>query len=280
MLLAMLSAPSCAVHHRKEPFAVKPNRDDKAAWRGQLAGGLIAACAAGVTPAVWASPYTYQVSMDAVDNLANWATIDNGIGDLYDDASVKQVDVTYSLLANFGNAAALGTDPQFWNSLEYGNRHRAIFGPSGGTDVLQIKIAGLNGNTIDLSQVVMGRWFPDPINTLGSDWRVYDGSWNLLASGDNLMSDFVDYPVSFNFGSLSTVYFQFGDDNWDNGVISFSYITDVRGSLDMRLDRDDSPTVPAPSPNPVPAPSSLLLALAAVGLMGAVRRSKAAGLRR
>ncbi len=235
-----------------------------------LAVGLLALSAP-------ASAVPYQVKMDAVDNLANWSTVDNGIGDLYDSTSTKQVDVTYRLRSGFGNTAALATDPQFWNSLEYGDRHRAIFGPAGGVDVVDVEIAGLNGNLISLSQVIMGRWFPDGINTLGSDWRVYDDAWNLLASGNTVMTDFIDYTVGFNLGSYSAVRFQFGDDNWDNGIIAFTYTSDIVGSLDMRLDRNDAPTVPPPNPNPnpVPAPSSLLLALAALGALRWVTRARA-----
>jgi len=216
----------------------------------------------------------YTVSMDNVLNLANWATMDNGVGDLYDGNGDKQVEVTYTERVAFGNTAPAGNAVQFWNSLEYGDRHRAIFGNLGGTDVIEIEITGLNGNLIDLTQVIVGRWFPDGIDTLGSDWAIYDTSWNQLVSGFTEMTEFVDYSLDFNLGAHETVRFQLGDDNWDNGVIAFSYATDVAdGVLDLSLDRVDDPTPevegsgPAPEDNPVPAPTTvLLLALGLAGL--------------
>lgn len=229
-----------------------------------------------------AIPYT--VSMDDVDNLANWATIDDGIGDLYDGAGVKQIEVSYTERVNFGNSAVGDPDPQFWNSLEYGDNHRALFSNAGGTEVLEVEITGLNGNLIDLSQILVGRWFPDGINTLASDWWVYDGDWNLLVMGTTEMTDFIDYFLDFDLGEFETVRFQLGEDNWDNGLIAFSYNTDVVGTLDLRLDRIDDPTPdilgsgpgPGLGAGPVAVPAPATLALFGLGLagLGFARRKK------
>ena len=222
----------------------------------------------------------YQVHMDNVLNLANWATMDNGVGDLYDGGGTKQVEISYTERAGFGNTAP-STDVQFWESLEYGDNHKAIFGNSGGVDVIEVEITGLNGHLIDLSQVIVGRWYPDGIDTLGSNWAVYDGDWNLLSDGFTLMTDFVDYFLDFSLGSFETVRFQLGDDNWDNGIIAFTYETDVSdGTLDLNLDRVDNPTPNLPgsgpsSPGTVPEPSAIILL--GVGLAGIsfARRRKA-----
>lgn len=222
----------------------------------------------------------YQVHMDNVLNLSNWATMDNGVGDLYDGGGTKQVEVSYTERAGFGNTAP-SSDVQFWESLEYGDNHKAIFGNQGGVDVIEVEITGLNGHLIDLSQVIVGRWYPDGINTLGSDWAVYDGSWNLLASGSTLMTDFVDYFLNFSVGSFNTVRFQLGDDNWDNGIIAFTYETDVSGgTLDLDLNRVDDPTPNQPGSGPVssgssvPEPSAILLIGLGLAGIGYQRRKK------
>lgn len=225
----------------------------------------IAAVISGHTLAI-----PYQVLMDDVVS-ANWADMHDGVGDLYDTGSVKQIDVNYQERVTWGNSATGDPDPQFWESLQYGNNHKAIFANQGGTEVLEVEINGLNGHTVELKQVILGRWYPDAINTLGSDWRLYDGAWNLLDSGNTVMTDFVDYFLNFNFGSFDTLRFQLGHDNWDNGIIGFTFDTDVaNGVLDLVRDDIEAPTpnVPVTPPNiNVSEPSISALFALCIGLL-------------
>lgn len=231
-----------------------------------VASGSLAIAVSLGSSSVFATPYL--VTMDNVQNLANWSYMQDGIGDLYDGSSTKQVEVSYAKRANFGNTAISSLEPQFWDSLEYGNSHRALFADSGGTDVLEVEITGLNGNMISLGQVMMGRWYPDGINTLASDWKIYDGSWNLLAGGNTTMTDFIDYTLNFNLGSFQTIRFQMGDDNWDNGLISFTYDANVIGTLDIALDQNDAPSPDVSGSGPASVPEPATLILLSLGLLG------------
>lgn len=223
-----------------------------------------AAAAASMLVSAPAMAIPYQVHMDNVDNLFNWSNMDDAIGDLYDTSGVKQVEVSYQERVTFGNSAIGDPDPQFWQAPEYGDYHGALFANAGGVEVLEVEITGLNGNLVSLESVIMGRWYPDGINTLDSDWAAYDGDWNLLASGNTVMTEFIDYDIDLSTAKFETVRFQMGDDNWDNGLIAFTYDVDVVGTLDMSIDGTDAPTpgVPGSGPTTVPAPMSLWFLLA------------------
>lgn len=226
-----------------------------------------------ITPVI-ALATPYQVLMDDVES-ANWAPMHDGVGDLYDAMNVKQVDVTYTVKTTFGAAGTLLVDdPQFWEAAEYGDFHKAIFAPQGGSDVLEIEISGLNGHLIDLTQVVMGRWFPDGTNTLATDWKVFDDQWNEIFDATTVMTDYIDYSSNLNLGSFSTLRFQMGHDNWDNGVIAFTYDTDVEnGVLDLRRDDISAPT-PDITPTPVPAPATLALFVIGLGMLRIGKRAR------
>lgn len=221
--------------------------------------------AAAASPA-FAIPY--QMHMDNVDNLLNWSIMDDAVGDLYDGVGTKQIEVSYTERVNCGNTTFGDPDPQFWQAPEYGDYHAAMFANSGGTDVLEVEITGLNGNLVSLKDVSMGRWYPDGVHTNDTNWAVYDGDWNLLMGGNTVMSDFIDYTVDLNTALFETVRFQMGDDNWDNGLIAFTYETDVVGSMDLSIDNNHAPTpaITGSGAASVPAPASIILLLA--GLFG------------
>ena len=192
----------------------------------------------------------YQVKMDEVES-ADWAYLTQDVGDLYVNNN-KQVDMTYRIRNNWGNAEDLTISdsykvPQFWQSTEYGKQHKAIFitdNTYDGSWKLEIEIAGLNGNKVTLSQLVLGNWIKDnKPDALESTWRIYDGNWKLLKEGVSSMVDSKDYSYDFDFSKFSKIYIQLGKDNWDNGIISFSYKTGVAdGVLDIRNDNQDSAT--------------------------------------
>lgn len=239
-----------------------------------LGAGLTAfLLASGASPAL-ATPY--QMHMDNVDNLLNWSSMDDAIGDLYDGTGTKQVDVSYSERSNFGNTTFSSPDPQFWQSPEYGDYHAAMFADLGGTEVLEVEITGLNGNLVSLKNVILGRWYPDGINTLASQWAAYDGDWNLLASGNTLMTEFIDYSIDLNTAMFETVRFQMGEDNWDNGLIAFTYETDVVGVMDMSIDNSNTPTpgISGSGPVSVPAPASIAMLLSGLFGLAAMARKR------
>ena len=101
----------------------------------------------------------YQILMDDVES-ANWAPMHDGVGDLYDTLSVKQVEVAYTVKTVFGVTGIVQEDdPQFWEAAEYGDFHKAIFAPVGGSDVLEIEISGLvevEMPSFGLSSIAMG----------------------------------------------------------------------------------------------------------------------------
>ena len=72
---------------------------------------LVAALTLGAAP-LGASAVPYQVLMDDVVS-GNWAPMHDGVGDLYDGASVKQVDVSYTERVDWGNSNINDDDPQF-----------------------------------------------------------------------------------------------------------------------------------------------------------------------
>ncbi len=235
-----------------------------------ITGALFAAVVSSPALAI-----PYQMHMDNVDNLLNWSAMDDAIGDLYDASGTKQIEVSYAERVNFGNTTFGDPDPQFWQAPEYGDGHAAMFANAGGTEVLEVEITGLNGNLVSLKEVVMGRWYPDGINTLGSNWAVYDDSWNLLASGNTLMTEYIDYTIDLSTALFETVRFQMGEDNWDNGLIAFTYETDVVGTMDLSIDNNNTPTPSLPGSGPataVPAPTSIGLLL--LGLLGMRARAK------
>jgi hypothetical protein len=222
--------------------------------------------AAAASPA-FAIPY--EMHMDNVDNLLNWSEMDDAVGDLYDGVGAKQIEVSYTERVNFGNTTFGDPNPQFWQALEYGDYHAAMFADAGGTDVLEVEITGLNGNQVSLKDVTMGRWYPDGLNTNDTDWAVYDGDWNLLMGSNTVMSEFIDYTVDLNTALFETVRFQMGDDNWDNGLIAFTYETDVVGSMDLSINDNHAPTpeiTGSGTAASVPEPASIILLL--TGLFG------------
>jgi hypothetical protein len=209
-------------------------------FRALLAASAIiatvsAAPAMAVTSVVTFSPASCSVA------CVNTSLVAQSFGDTAD------VDLTYRATAGIGNTATAEGSLRYWND-SYSNSPAAYAQSGFG----EIRFDVLTPGTLTLDSIDLGGW-PNTPRTIAV--RVYDLSYNLLASSNPVAPALSLLTVNFGQSSTSGLIFQFGLDGFNGGIqnvtFSFNDGTDV-----------------------VPEPASWAMLIAGFGLVGATLRRR------
>lgn len=187
----------------------------------------------------WTAPARADI-LDFTGFLSGDQTYGDGIG----------VDVSHRVLDAFGNASITSPTLGQW-ATGYGDLVDVAYGPSvTPTDVGELRLDGLGGLHINLQSFKLASFAPEM--TTNEEVRIYDGSFNLLASYPNQT-----YPEDSHV-------------NYTPNVTASSVIIQWSYSYNVGIDDVVFSAVPAA----VPEPSSLALATVALGSFLAVRKRR------